>query len=341
MKPLSLGISVLLPVFFREPSDGSVSDLTRALDSVLGQDYPAAFEIIVIDDGSASPIADLLAGTVYRSSSRIRWVRLPRNGGLVNALNFALGISKYEFVARIDADDCWRAGKIEKQMRLFTADPDLSIVGTGMALVHENGDPTVNLIRPGSWAGILRFMVEVGCPFPHGSIVARKSVFMLLGGYPHDPRFSHCEDFALWGLWLRFFKPAMVEELLYDHTVSANSVSAVYEEQQRRASGLVHRRFLDLGNSTGIPTALKDLAETLGLSVLETGKLCFLAWKYGPTITVPNQTVRHMQVLMPDRRILVCGPPSSLSARPFFDLLPEGSPAQKTLSEPVAVEIFC
>ncbi len=341
MKSSNLGISVLLPVFLREPSDKAVSDLTIALDSVLSQDYPAAFEIIVIDDGSDWPIADLLGGTAYRSNSRIRWLRLPRNGGIVSALNFGLAVSEYEFVARIDRDDRWRTGKIEKQMRLFTADPDLSIVGTGMALVHENGDPTVNLVRPGSWAGILKFMVEVGCPFPHGSIVARKSVFMLLGSYPHDPKFAHCEDFALWGLWLRFFKPAMVEEVLYDYTVSSNSVSAVHAEQQRRASGLVHQRFLDIGNSTRIPTALQNLTETLGLSVLEAGRLCFLIWKYVPTITVPKQAVQHMQALMPDRWILVCGPPSSLSARPFFDLLPEGSSARKTLSEPVAIEIFC
>jgi len=302
---MHVSISVILPVFWRQPSPQAIRDLRRALDSVLGQSYPDAFEVLVVDDGSPNPVAGALAETAYAADSRIHWIRLPRNGGLVNALNVGLASARYDFVGRIDSDDSWRPGKIEKQARLLQQDPDLTIVGSGMRLVREDGSPDEDLVRPGDWKGILNFFVTVGCPFPHGSIVARRSVFTLLGGYPHDMRFAHCEDYALWGVWLRFFKPAMVEEILYDYTVSTASVSGVHGHQQREGSGLVQQTFIDLGDSSRLPAALLGLSKELGVSLYEAGRLSFLLWKYRPTTALPEGAVEHLRILLPDRRIVL------------------------------------
>src|SRR5260370_19981092 len=114
---MNLDVSVVLPVFWRRSSTEAVRDLRRALDSVLHQTYPGRFEILVIDDGSTHAVADAFAGTPFAADSRIRWVRLPRNGGLVNALNVGLVSANYDFVARIDSDDSWQPGKIGNQMR--------------------------------------------------------------------------------------------------------------------------------------------------------------------------------------------------------------------------------
>jgi glycosyltransferase involved in cell wall biosynthesis len=294
-------VSVVLPVFLRKPSQESKELLTRALDSVIGQDYPGEFEILVVDDGSPIPAAKLLEESHHTADPRIRLIRLTRNSGLVHALNRGLAAASHEYIARIDADDCWRPGKIAKQMRMFEADPDLSIVGTGMTMVRGDGSHNVDLIRPGTWPGVLKFFAEVGCPFPHGSVVARRSVYRLLGGYPHDPSVSHAEDFALWGIWLRFFKAAMVEEALYEYKVSASSVSGLYNDQQQRASGMVHQAFIDIRSWPRIPDALHALAAILGMSLLDVGKLCFAVWKYRPTIVLPRQALEWLRVLMPDR----------------------------------------
>jgi glycosyltransferase involved in cell wall biosynthesis len=329
-------ISVILPVFIRKPSAQATVFLERSLETVINQNYPDDFEVIVVDDGSPEPVADVMGKTVYKTDMRIRWERLPRNSGLVYALNFGLRLAKYPFIARIDADDCWRPGKIEKQMRLFEKDPDLSIVGTGMSLVCENGNVLEDIVRPGSWDGVLDLFRNVGCPFPHGSIIALKSVFMLLGGYPHATRFAHCEDFALWGLWLRFFKPAMIEEVLYDYTVSESSVSAIHAEHQRNGSEYVHRQFLSL-ESKRIPEALIRLGEILGLSVLDVGRLCFLIWKYSPTITLPKPALQPMQILMPDRRLSLRRSGGS-RRHPQVHLLSTGG-SEKTDHELITVDI--
>jgi Glycosyl transferase family 2 len=233
-----------------------------------------------------------------------RFIRASRNNGLVNALNIGLIESRYPFIARMDADDRWLPTKIEKQFLLFDADPDLSITATGMHLVTPDGEPFETHIRAGDWNGILRFFIDGGCPFPHGSILARREIFHLMGGYSHRPATAHCEDYALWGNWLRFFKPAMVEEALYDYTVSTNSVLSVQTEQQRQAAGAVNACFKALDPVERVPKALADLADATGLSVLEAGVLAYTLWSFRLSVRLPEAALRPLDALMPDRIVL-------------------------------------
>lgn len=298
----AFGTSVLLPVFLRSTGREDFHLLQRSLDSIRSQDFPGPYEILVVDDGSATPVEELVSALGSQAMrENICFVRSSRNAGLVHALNRGLMKSRYPFVARLDADDCWLPTKIGKQFELFAKDPDLTITATGMTLVKTTGERIETHIRPGDWDGILNFFVEVGCPFPHGSVVARRDIYRLLGGYPHDPAMSHCEDYALWGVWLRFFKPAMVEEALYDYTVSTVSVSARHADQQREASGRVNRMFHALSPVDRIPRALQSLATVLGVSLIEAGVVAYRIWRYRLELAVPCAAVEPLEVLMPDR----------------------------------------
>lgn len=297
-------VSVLLPAFFRNLAVVDIDFLRRALDSVYIQDFPDDFEILLIDDGNTPRLEQWLDQVGADRLSKVRVIRNYRNQGLVYALNAGLKEALFPFVARLDADDAWRDGKIAKQMAIFKSDPDISIVATGMRLVNSAGEPFESHVRPGHWAGILQFFRDVGCPFPHGSIVARRDIYSLLGGYSHDPKFAHCEDFNLWSIWLRFFKPAMVEEELYDYTVSSQSVSGVHSEQQRLASGLVHGRFLSLDLVDRLENALIGLAEVMGCSVLDAGILAFKLWRYNMAVAVPAAAGGFLDVILNDRTVV-------------------------------------
>lgn len=294
------GISVIFPALCREFGPDWIEGFTRAARSVLAQECRLPLELVIIDDGSIRPLAREKALSPIFADPRVRSIRLEQNSGLVYALNTGLTQAGFDLIARIDSDDAWRPGKLEQQIACFESDPDLTIVGTGMRLVHpEARDRDEDLIRPGTWKGVLRFMAEVGCPFPHGSILARKDIFFLLGGYSHDARVIHCEDFALWSIWLRFFKGSMVEAVFYDYTVSPASTTCA--EQQAKASGRVHQRYLDLGTPTRIPRAMGRLAKNLGVSLIEAGKLCFLAWNFYTTIVADEPILPLLEVLLPDR----------------------------------------
>jgi glycosyltransferase involved in cell wall biosynthesis len=300
---MTFAASVILPVYLPTASIADFRLLQRAIESVLDQRFPDAFEVLLVDDGSPTPIASLseFIGTLERPN--VRCIRYEQNRGLVYALNTGLNQARYPFIARIDADDRWRDGKIEKQFALFAADPDLSIVGTGMTMTAPNGEIVGETIRPAPWSDLLRFFVEVGCPFPHGSVLARRDIYRLMGGYPHDLTYAHCEDYALWGQWLRFFKPSMIEELLYDYTVSQGSISAVHATQQANASRLVNLRFAELDLITRLPAALTDLASLLDLSLLQAGVLAFRMWKYHTPVRLPDDAAECLQVILCDKLV--------------------------------------
>ena len=225
-----------MPVYLRSLDQFLLASFRRAAESVLSQACTTPTELLIVDDGSIIRLNEQpeLDGIFRRDN--VRYIRLSRNQGLVFALNVGLTQARYDLIARIDADDYWRPGKLVKQLAVFSEDQDLSIVGTAMRLVHRDNARDCDHVRGSTWQDVLDFFSGVGCPFPHGSILARKCVFELLGGYPHAPQFRHCEDFALWGVWVRFFKCAMLEDVLFEYSISEDQVSTRYAEQQQRAA---------------------------------------------------------------------------------------------------------
>lgn len=294
--------SVLIPVFFRDADPDNVRLLARALESVQGQRFPDAHEIVLVDDGSPVPVASHLP-VLGRSAQGVRVVRSARNGGVTHALNQGLKAARHPFIARLDADDAWRPGKIEKQFALFDADPSLTLAAAGMVLVTPEGRELGTHIRPAAWDRLLDFVVQVGCPFPHGSVLARRDIYLALGGYPHLAAFDHCEDFALWCQWIRFFKPSMVEEVLYDYTVSSQAVSQRHGSQQERASNALRARFARLALAQTLPAALAEFASATGLSLVAAGLVAYRMWRHGLLVALPEAAVGPLRAILPDRDV--------------------------------------
>lgn len=293
-------ISVLLPVHIAHTKVEPLLLLRRALESVRDQDLPDASEIIVVDDGSPVPV-ETFAPRLSCVADKVLWLRLERKSGVASALNAGLRAARYDLIARIDADDRWCEGKVAKQLALFVDDPELTICGTGMRRVTPHGALIDEHIRPGDWDGILRFFVEGGCPFPHGSIIARRDVFTLLGGYPHV---QHGEDYTLWGTWLRFFKPRMIEEVLYDYTVWEQSASSIHAGALLRASQMVRDRFAVLALAGRLPQALEEFAAALDLPLPEAGRLAYKLWRnVGLAVRLPARAIPPLQEILPDRDI--------------------------------------
>lgn len=93
----------------------------EAIDSVLSQSTPPS-EIIVIDDGSTDDTPAVLARV---EDSLVKVVRT-RNQGIGAARNEGLRRASGDFVAFLDADDRWRPQKLEWQMEMMRAEPELA-----------------------------------------------------------------------------------------------------------------------------------------------------------------------------------------------------------------------
>jgi glycosyltransferase involved in cell wall biosynthesis len=299
-----LPVSVLMPIRIRPDDAVAIEQLQRAIESVVSQCDSQRTELLILDDASSRPLKDYRSALACLRHKSIRIVRFSRHQGIVAALNTGLALSSHEWVARIDADDYWAQGKLEAQFRVIDTQPDVSLVATGMHLVTPQNIVQSTHIRPGTWTGILQFTRDVGSPFPHGSILARRSAFRVLGGYDHDPILRHCEDFALWCSWIRFLPVAMVEAPLYNYTVSERQVSSEHSAQQRTASSLVHGKYLSIPQHELIPEIITELAKEFEISILEFGLRLCLAWRCFNTLATSPVFVDRVRQLCPDREVL-------------------------------------
>ncbi|MCM5572376.1 glycosyltransferase [Burkholderiaceae bacterium FT117] len=337
--PLEPTVSVVLPVYLGGPDARDLRLLLRALDSAIEQDYPSEWEIVLVDDGSPVPVRDLLSGAPAGRHPRLRTVRMAANCGLVHALNAGLANARFDLVARLDADDAWMPGKVARQLARFARNPDLTLVATGMRVVFDSGAPPFDDIRRDGWPEILRFAVERGCPFPHGSVLARRDVYLALGGYSHSAAVRHAEDFDLWARWIRFFEPAMIEECLYEYRVSAGSVSSVHAQAQAAAT----QATLDaLRAHTGLadcPGNVRALGRALGVDAIGAGLAATRIWKHRPASwLLPADAIDPLRALLPDRRLIEA--PRGSSAAPLCAGRLPVFPGQAAPNDPRLVEVY-
>lgn len=92
--------------------------LSETIASVLAQTY-REWEMMVIDDGSTDDTASI-AFQASQADKRIRLIMQP-NMGVAQARNFGLLVSKFPFIAFLDADDMWMPDKLERQLVFMQA----------------------------------------------------------------------------------------------------------------------------------------------------------------------------------------------------------------------------
>lgn len=111
--------------------------IVGAIESALSQDVP--LEVIVIDDGSTDNIDEVMEQ--YKREKRVIYLKNSRNLGVAATRNRGVEIAKGKFVAFLDGDDSWRAGKLKKQLALLEETKTV-LCSTARELIRPDGTPT-------------------------------------------------------------------------------------------------------------------------------------------------------------------------------------------------------
>ena len=130
---MSPDVSVVLPTFER------ANTLLRSVTSVLEQTYPN-LELIVVDDGSTDRTAALIGDI---KDARLKYVRLARNRGQAVARNVGISESQGVLIAFQDSDDTWQIDKLERQVNVLAANPDIAGVYCDLLRIPRTGKPFV------------------------------------------------------------------------------------------------------------------------------------------------------------------------------------------------------
>jgi glycosyltransferase involved in cell wall biosynthesis len=175
----SASVSVIIPAF------NAAIFLRDAIESVLAEPH-RPLEIIVVDDGSTDKTAD-----IARSFGDAVTCLCQPNAGPAAARNRGLKAAKGDYIAFLDADDLWVAGRLACHFACLASHPEAEIAfGTSIMerLVSAPGAPMV--FEPaGPWSPL-----EIQL----GRCLYRRRLFARIGAF--DPALRYAED---WDLFAR------------------------------------------------------------------------------------------------------------------------------------------
>jgi glycosyltransferase involved in cell wall biosynthesis len=165
--------------------------IRASVDSALAQS-DERIEVIVIDDGSAIPVSEVLGDV---DDPRLRIIRHLNNRGLSVARNTGLRNAEAPLVAQLDADDLWDEDYVENVLPRFD-DPSIGLVYSNARLI---GHPALQeeYIPDSSVHPIDTFpKFAEGNPVPSLTATMRTEAVRAVGGYANWLR--HAMDYQLY-----------------------------------------------------------------------------------------------------------------------------------------------
>lgn len=169
--------------------------LRQAVAAILEQRYDGDIEVIAVFDQS-DPEEDL-AREAPAGESPARSVRVMRNQrrqGLPGARNTGLLASTSDLIAFCDDDDLWLAGKVEAQVAMLEANPEMEVVTTGLFVDAQGRVSTRVLTSPTiSFQALLKSRVMEAHPSTY--LARRSAVIDGIGLVDEDIPGAYAEDY--------------------------------------------------------------------------------------------------------------------------------------------------
>jgi glycosyltransferase involved in cell wall biosynthesis len=202
----------------------------NAVSSILQQTF-ADLELIVVNDGShdeSGSLLDRLAAT----DDRLRVIH-QENAGLTQALIRGCAEAKGEFIARQDSDDWSHPKRLAEQVALIEADEGIGFVSCPTQYVGPRGEPLMVISRSADSEQATRGLREERQgPPAHGSVLFKRSLYALVGGY--RPQFYFAQDSDLWLRMAEHARIAYLAEIRYVHLRETESTSGAQRPTQRQ-----------------------------------------------------------------------------------------------------------
>ena len=177
-------VSVVIPAYNRPKR------LERAVRSVLDQ-QGVAFELIVVDDASPEP-AEALYQELEGHGHRV--IRKEQNTGPGPSRNRGAELARGEWLAFLDSDDHWLAGKLKTHLESLRSSG--LRIGQAEEIWYRDGE-RVNPPKPHRIQGgdLFARSLKAVC-VSSSTVMLKRDLFEEFGGF--DEELFVCEDYALW-----------------------------------------------------------------------------------------------------------------------------------------------
>ena len=123
----NIKFSVLMSVY----KNDDIDCIKQAIDSILNQTLPANQIVIMVDGPITNAVYELLQ-EYENNILEIEIMYQSENRGLGITLNSGINICKYDYIARMDADDYSLPNRFEKQIKYLEKHPLIDVLGSNI-----------------------------------------------------------------------------------------------------------------------------------------------------------------------------------------------------------------
>jgi len=185
-----------------------------ALDSVLEQSYEH-LEIVAVDDASTDETPRILEEYARRHPDRVRVSLGEESLGPCRRRNEALKQARGELICWLDSDDLWLPAKLEKQVALMEARPEVGLVYTAFEAFDSETGATLAWGDTSPRQGDhLATLFTEGCFIGSLTIMFRRRVLDDRGLGLRDRDFSYGDDYQLHLVTALDWELAGIDEVL-------------------------------------------------------------------------------------------------------------------------------
>lgn len=170
----------------------------EALESVTINQNLKPNQVVLIYDGPVLKEIDEIIKKIKQQDKTIEYTIIKKNlnTGLANSLNIGLRKCKYEWIARMDADDISVKERFEKQFLFLEKNPEISVVGSHIAEFEKDSSQILTIRKVKLTNKEILKSVKFHNPMNHMSVVYKKNAVISVGGYSEN--FGKLEDYKLW-----------------------------------------------------------------------------------------------------------------------------------------------
>lgn len=235
------------PVYFKE-----------ALESIRLQSCSGFLTLIVLD----GPVNEEIESLIESFPCEQHLIRFSVNQGLAAALNAAIAYCRkegIEFIARMDADDRMRKGRLQHQLEFLKANPDVDILGGSIIEIDEEGKERGKMIiYPENHQKCLAFF-RFRDPVAHPAVMFRSRFFEKAGIYNEQMRKNQDTE-----LWYRGFlsgcRFANIPEVLLEFRMTRDFFDSRRSGRVRAKQLFLLRRKINRGLQFGLKAQLFAMA---------------------------------------------------------------------------------
>lgn len=248
--------------------------LERCLESIF-QEKKKLYEVIVVDDGSRDDNVALLKKK-FGQEKKLKLIALKHNVGAAEARNIAVNNSSGKYLLFLDNDTKIKRGWFDEVIRFFE---DNKKAGIAQAKILKMG--TDKFDCAGNYLGPFGFLIErARGAFDKGqfdkvekifalksaAMLARRDVFMRLGGFDADYKIFWEDTDIAWRTWLLGFEVLFASSIVAWHA---------YGTKEKGVEPYLRNRVYYRGCRNTITTLIKNLGVKKMILVLPTNLACW------------------------------------------------------------------